>query len=393
MARIEKKRATFWKGLNAPGSHAHFSKMPFDAEGIIELVDLLLHQALSLRASDVHFVNEESEPRVLYRVDGVLMQAHQLEKQLWPQICNRLKVMANMDIAQKRKPQDGSFHMDYEGLRVDCRLSCHPIRSGESLVLRFLPQEREGLTLENLGFSEEKILLLTQIAEAPEGLVLVVGPTGSGKTTTLYSLLSYLNHPGVNIMTLEDPIEYSLDHIRQTQVSETLTFAQGIRSLLRQDPDIILVGEIRDPETALMAMQASLTGHKIFTTLHTSDVFQALHRLEDLGVSREKFSHIASAIISQRLLRQLCNVCKIPTSSDSKTFEPIGCSQCSFTGYHGRFPIAQILLMTPDMRKSMGMGDITANTQTLWEEGMKRVNEGRTSLKELKRVIPESMSN
>ena len=363
-------------------------------KNITALVDAWLMEALAARASDAHFVPEEDMLKVQFRIDGVLNMVHRLEKNLWPQICNRIKVMGDMDIAQTRKPQDGRFHLEWEGSRVDCRLSSHPIRLGESLVVRFLPQDRQGLTLETLGFSPGQIEQLKRLAQMPEGLLLVVGPTGSGKTTTLYALLSHVNHAGVNIMTLEDPIEYHLDHIRQTQVGETLTFGQGIRSMLRQDPDVMLIGEVRDGETALMAIQAALTGHKIFTTLHTSDAAQAIYRLEDLGVSREKLTYTTSAIISQRLLRQLCTFCKEPDSAAQEaTFQAVGCERCQGSGYHGRFPIAQILEMTPSLRQAIverrpieGAG---FPEQTLWEAGLVHVRAGKTSLEELKRVVCE----
>ncbi len=358
---------------------------------VTALVESWLTDALVARASDAHFVPEEEVLKIQFRIDGVLSTIHCLDKELWPQICNRIKVMGNMDIAQTRKPQDGRFHVEWEGVRVDCRLSSHPIRSGESLVVRFLPQDRQGLTLETLGFSEEQIGQLKRLAHMPEGLLLVVGPTGSGKTTTLYALLSHVNHAGVNIMTLEDPIEYHLPHIRQTQVGETLTFGQGIRSMLRQDPDIMLIGEVRDGETALMAIQAALTGHKIFTTLHTSDAAQAIYRLEDLGVSREKLTYTASAIISQRLLRQLCPACKEPSQASLEpTYRAVGCAACHGSGYQGRFPIAQVFEMTPALRQAiLERKPIEAPEQTLWEAGLVHVRAGKTSLEELKRVVCE----
>lgn len=375
-----------------------------DASLVGELVEQVLQDAIDKRASDIHFAPEDVSVRILYRVDGVLQHAQTFHKKIWPLINNKIKVMANLDIAETRLPQDGRFRKVSGSAVVDCRIASHPTQCGENIVIRLLFQDREGLSLSALDMTEAVLSQLKAIADIPEGLVLVTGPTGSGKTTTLYALLDYLNKPGVHIMTLEDPIEYRLPHVRQTQVREGFGFAEGVRSMLRQDPDIMLIGEIRDAETAQMALQAALTGHKVFATLHTVDAIGAIQRLEDLGVTREWICGSVRAIISQRLLRKLCRSCcaeqdgggQIQRVADS----PIACRECSGTGYQGRFPVTEIMGMTPalearimekasptelkkEMRRQEGL--------SLWQAGMAGVTLGKTTLSELKRLITEEV--
>jgi type II secretory ATPase GspE/PulE/Tfp pilus assembly ATPase PilB-like protein len=369
------------------------------------LVDLLLEEALDDNASDIHFIPEETCVIIRMRTDGVLRQAHTFHKAYWPHLCNRLKVLGNLDISESRTSQDGRFLIEHRGHKVDCRLSVHPILSGESLVIRFLPQGKQGPQLCQLSLPDAQVDLLKELALAPEGLIIIAGPTGSGKTTTLYALLNFLNKPDVNIMTLEDPVEYQLPHIRQTQVSDGFNFAAGVRSILRQDPDILLLGEIRDPETAQMALHAALTGHKILTTVHTMDVPRTIFRLQELGLQREPLCYATLAIISQRLLRKLCPSCKKESKSplfDNPIFEKVGCKNCNQTGYKGRFPIAEIGVMTPQLREaflSIGhqhdwasrLADLGASN-TLWEQAMSYVKNGHTSLSELKRVLGQKWS-
>jgi type IV pilus assembly protein PilB len=372
---------------------------------VTHLVDLLLEEALDENASDIHFIPEETSVIIRLRTDGVLRQAHTFHKAYWPHLCNRLKVLGNLDISENRTSQDGRFLMEHRSHKVDCRLSVHPILSGESLVIRFLPQGKEGPQLEHLSLPQEQVDLLKELALTPEGLIIITGPTGSGKTTTLYALLNFLNKPDVNIMTLEDPVEYQLAHIRQTQVSDGFNFAAGIRSILRQDPDILLLGEIRDPETAQMALHAALTGHKILTTVHTMDVPRTIFRLQALGLQREPLCYATLAIISQRLLRKLCPACKREVQNplfEGPIFEKAGCKICNHTGYKGRFPIAEIVVMTSQLREaflSIGdqkdlasrLADVGASN-TLWEQGMCYVKNGHTSLSELKRVLGQKWS-
>ncbi|MBN9564902.1 MAG: type II/IV secretion system protein [Alphaproteobacteria bacterium] len=365
-----------------------------------QLIDLLLEEAVDQNASDIHFIPEDTCVIVRLRTDGVLRQAHTFHKTYWPHLCNRLKVLGNLDISETRTSQDGRFLIEHRGHKIDCRLSSHPTLSGESLVIRFLSQGKEGPQLEQLSLPQEQIALLKELALAPEGLIIIAGPTGSGKTTTLYALLNFLNKPDVNIMTLEDPVEYRLAHIRQTQISDGFNFAAGIRSILRQDPDILLLGEIRDPETAQMALHAALTGHKILTTVHTMDVPRTIFRLQELGLQREPICYATLAIISQRLLRRLCPSCKKETQDaffKEPVYEKSGCQACNHTGYKGRFPIAEIVIMTPQLREaflSIGqqqdLSSLLANfgaSTSLWEQGISYVKKGHTSMAELKRVL------
>ena len=282
------------------------------SQPVTRLVNALLTDAVKSGASDIHFEPEEGFLRFRYRIDGVLRQIRSLHKSYWSAIAVRVKVMAGMDIAEVRAPQDGRISLTFSGRQIDFRVSTLPTVHGENIVLRILDRQKGIVSLAQLGISEDAMESLRLMVARPEGIMLVTGPTGSGKTTTLYSILNYLNTESVNIMTLEDPVEYPTNLIRQTSISETtrLDFANGIRSLMRQDPDIILVGEIRDEDTASMALRAAMTGHQVFSTLHTNSAIGAIPRLLDIGVKPDILSGNLIGIIAQRLVRKLCKKCR-----------------------------------------------------------------------------------
>ena len=284
------------------------------SQPVVRLVNALLSDAVKRSASDIHFEPEEGFLRFRYRIDGVLRQIRSLHKNYWSAIAVRLKVMAGLDIAETRAPQDGRISLSLSGRPVDFRVSTLPTVYGENIVLRVLDRQKGIVPLDKLDLQDDEITLLKLMVARPEGIILVTGPTGSGKTTTLYSILSYLNTESVNIMTLEDPVEYPMTMIRQTSANETsrLDFASGIRSMMRQDPDIILVGEIRDDDTATMALRAAMTGHQVFSTLHTNSALGAIPRLLDIGVKPDILAGNIIGVIAQRLVRKLCEKCKEP---------------------------------------------------------------------------------
>lgn len=310
----------------------------------VRLLDAFILEAVRRNVSDIHFEPEPSFVRVRYRIDGLLKPEVTFHADLWPSLCVRIKILANMNIAETRAPQDGRFSFSLEGREVDFRVSSHPTIHGENIVIRILDKTYSLKPLDTLGFPLKMVTHIKKCLQKPEGLVIMTGPTGSGKTTTLYSLLSHISSPAVNIMTLEQPIEYELPFIRQTEVREDngLTFAEGVRSILRQDPDIIFIGEIRDKETAQMALQAALTGHQVYTTLHTNTALGALQRLEDLGISLSLLGGNLICLLSQRLVRRLCTHCKIPSDSGS-FFKAIGCVHCEGSGYKGRLPLGELV--------------------------------------------------
>ena len=282
------------------------------SQPVVRLVNALLSDAVKRGASDIHFEPEQGFLRFRYRIDGVLRQVRSLHKNYWSALAVRVKVMAGLDIAESRLPQDGRISLSMSGRQVDFRVSTLPTLHGENIVLRVLDRQKGIVALDQLGLGEADLAALKGMVERPEGLILVTGPTGSGKTTTLYSILQYLNSESVNIMTLEDPVEYPTSMIRQTSANAAarLGFADGIRSILRQDPDIILVGEIRDEDTAAMAVRAAMTGHQVFTTLHSNSAVGAIPRLLDIGVRPEILAGNIIGAIAQRLVRKLCNECK-----------------------------------------------------------------------------------
>lgn len=325
----------------------------------VRLVDALLIDAIKLGASDIHFEPEGSFIRLRYRIDGALQQIRSFHRDYWPAIAVRIKIISGMNIAETRHPQDGRITYNVLGREVDFRVASHPCIYGENIVLRILDKKKALLPMEALGFSDEKVSLLKKLLKRPEGIIIVTGPTGSGKTTTLYSVLNYINSIDVNIMTLEDPVEYQLSMIRQANIraASGMDFAEGIKSCMRQDPDIIFIGEIRDHETATMALRASMTGHQVYSTLHTNDALGIIPRLVDIGLKPTLIAGAIICAIAQRLARKLCVKCaeeKPATAEECKilgvdaTNPPTikhhkGCEACGYTGYKGRVAISEIL--------------------------------------------------
>ncbi len=379
---------------------------------VVRLVGALLMDAVKRGASDIHFEPEYAFLRIRYRIDGVLHQVRSLHKSYWGGVVVRLKVLSGMDIAETRAPQDGRLSMNLCGRPIDFRVSSHPTINGENIVLRVLDREKSIIPMERMGLRPSTLEELRIMMTRPEGIVIVTGPTGSGKTTTLYSLLSYRNTEAVNIMTLEDPVEYPVSMMRQTSVAEVnkVDFANGIRSIMRQDPDIILVGEVRDEDTATMAFRAAMTGHQVFTTLHTNSALGVFPRLSDIGILPDIMAGNIIGVVAQRLVRVLCPHCKEPhelddvqrkilrlkTSDKPKIFKPKGCKQCNQTGYRGRMAIIELLRIDSEMdslisrrahldelqKMAMDKGFVT-----LAEDGVRRIMEGYTSLAEVMRVI------
>jgi type II secretory ATPase GspE/PulE/Tfp pilus assembly ATPase PilB-like protein len=383
------------------------------SQPLVRLVDAILADAVKRDVSDIHFEPEDGFLRLRYRIDGVLRQIRSLHKDYWSAIVVRLKVMSGMNIAETRIPQDGRLSLQVQGHRVDFRVSAHPTTHGENIVLRVLDRAKGIVPLEQLGVHEATLSVLTLMMARPEGILLVTGPTGSGKTTTLYSMLNYVKSEQVNIMTLEDPVEYPVDLIRQTSVNEVarMDFASGIRSMMRQDPDIILVGEIRDNDTAEMAFRAAMTGHQVLSTLHTNSAIGAIPRLLDIGVLPDIMTGNIIGIISQRLVRLLCEHCKTPTKAgdverkllgvdylnDNVTiYEAVGCPHCGNIGYKGRIAIVEALRINSELdeliAKRATLGELKAcaksiGYKTLADDAVLRVIEGHTSLEEVSRVI------
>ena len=336
----------------------------------VRLVDALLVDSIKMGASDIHFEPEGQFVRLRYRIDGDLVQVRSFHLSYWPAITVRIKIMSDMNIAETRMPQDGRISFQVMGREVDFRVATQPTVHGENIVMRLLDKTKSLVPLENLGFADHNINLLKKLLKRPEGIFIVTGPTGSGKTTTLYSILSYINSIDVNIMTLEDPVEYQLPLIRQTNIREgTLDFGTGIKSLMRQDPDIIFLGEVRDEETALMAVRAALTGHQVFTTLHTNDAMGAVPRLGDIGVPAHLLAGSLICTLAQRLARKLCENCKQSRLADPEEtrilgfsvddpptiYDPVGCKKCNNTGHKGRIAIIEIL------RVDEGLNNLIAN--------------------------------
>lgn len=365
---------------------------------VIKLVNLLIMQAVKDRASDIHIEPEEYRVRIRYRVDGILHEVQDLPKHLQNILASRIKVMARMDIAETRNPQDGRIQLKMENKNLDLRVSSFPTMHGENIVVRILDKSAVLLGLEDLGFGAQDLKEFQKIIHKPNGIILVTGPTGSGKTTTLYAALSTINSAEKNIITIEDPVEYEIPLIRQTQVNPKagLTFANGLRSILRQDPDIIMVGEIRDRETAEIAIQASLTGHLVFSTLHTNDAASALTRILDMGIEPFLIASSVAGILAQRLVRLICPSCK---EKYHDFYRGKGCNKCKNTGYIGRIAIFELLLMSEEI-KNMVTGKISANEikkkaissgmRILYDDGMAKVKDGITTIEELLRVTEQA---
>jgi general secretion pathway protein E/type IV pilus assembly protein PilB len=379
---------------------------------VVRLVDAIFTDAVHQGASDLHFEPEELFLRIRYRIDGKLIQARSIHKDYWSAIAVRIKIMSGMNIAETRKTQDGRINSEILGRPIDFRVSAQPTINGENIVLRILDEKHSIVPLENLGFSDRAIKIIKKATKRPEGVIILTGPTGSGKTTTLYSILNYINSMDKNIMTLEDPVEYHIPLIRQSniKVDSGMTFAAGIRSILRQDPDVILVGEVRDKETAVTAVQAAMTGHQVYSSLHTNDAIGAIPRLLDMGVPPYLLVGNLICIVAQRLCRSLCVDCKIKkpiTQFEKKIlgeehkditelYGPKGCKKCGSTGYKGRIVISEALPFDPDLddlissdasRKEMLSHCRTKGFVTLDEDGIEKIVDGKIDVKELMRVV------
>jgi type IV pilus assembly protein PilB len=386
---------------------------------LVRLVNALIYQAAEDGASDVHVEPQDDCLLVRFRVDGVLQEVQRIPKRLSNGVTTRLKVLAKLDIAERRKPQDGriSLNAAAAGRLLDIRVATLPTVEGESVVMRLLDKSKRAPTLEELGMSEEMRNLLREMINKPTGAVFVTGPTGSGKTTTLYAALTELNRPGIKIITVEDPVEYRLSGVNQVQINQRagLTFATALRSILRSDPDVVMVGEIRDGETAKISIEAALTGHLVLSTLHTNDAPSTLTRLNEMGVEPFLTGSAVSAVLAQRLARKLCpNCCElyspsvdellsarvspdIAASQDGVGFyRKRGCPRCNQTGYRGRIGVYQLLTMTEELeslastkaaRDEIERSAIRAGMRTLWDDGLAKVAAGLTSLEELARVV------
>ena len=383
------------------------------SQPVVRLIDALLGDAVRRDASDIHFEPEGSFLRIRYRIDGLLRQIRALHKSYWPAMAVRIKVMANLNIAETRAPQDGRISLNISGRAVDFRVAAQPTIHGENIVLRILDRQKGIVALDDLGLSEHQLDILKLMIARPEGIILVTGPTGSGKTTTLYSILNHISHEGINIMTLEDPVEYPMAMIRQTSVADAskLDFANGVRSMMRQDPDVILVGEIRDSDTAEMAFRAAMTGHQVYTTLHTNSAIGVIPRLLDIGILPDIMAGNIIGVVAQRLVRRLCPHCREPYVADTietrligisterpehTLYRAVGCDRCDYQGYRGRLAVMELMRMDADLDELIARRATfreirnaarAKGFRALAEDGMRRVVEGVTSLDEIGRVI------
>lgn len=381
-----------------------------DDAPVIRLLNAVLTQAIKQMASDIHFETFESDILVRFRIDGSLREVLRPPRVLAPLLISRLKIMAKLDIAEKRLPQDGRIALRIAGRAVDVRVSTIPTHYGERVVLRLLDKQSTSLDLVSLGMSQQTLDVVNGLITKPHGIILVTGPTGSGKTTSLYAVLTALNDVSRNILTVEDPIEYYLQGIGQTQVNTkvNMTFARGLRAILRQDPDVVMVGEIRDVETAEMAVQASLTGHLVLSTLHTNSAIGAVTRLRDMGVESFLVSSTLIGVAAQRLVRVLCNHCKQPVDATTaqlldmgvetqqavKIYEPRGCSECAHSGFSGRTGIYEMIaiddklgaLIHEDASEAKMEAYARQHYPSMRQDGWRRVLEGETSFEEVMRV-------
>ena len=386
-------------------SEAEASQRP-----VVRLVDLIISEGILQRSSDIHIEPEEGGVAVRYRIDGVLRQVMKIPRQAGLPLISRIKIMSELDIADRLRPQDGRARVAVNGQPIDLRVSTLPASLGEKVVIRILDSRATVKSLESLGLNANETDGIKRLLENHEGIILVTGPTGSGKTTTLYSCINQIKSEGVNIVTVEDPVEYRMQGIVQVQVQEKagLTFASALRSILRQDPNVVLVGEIRDRETAQIAVQASLTGHLVLSTLHTNDAANAVTRLVDIGVEAYKIAAALRGVLAQRLMRKLCPTCKevwmeAPADRVKKwipkgtpLYRAAGCPDCAMTGYRGRFSIVEVLTVTPEMERRIASGETAdhiasaarrAGMKGLWESGLEHVLRGESTLDELTRVV------
>ena len=378
---------------------------------IIEAVNLLFNEAIKMGASDIHIEPREKDLRIRFRVDGVLQQYYTIPKSSVAPMISRIKILADMDIAESRVPQDGRFSHEIGGRKVDVRASTFPAAQGEKVVLRILDETRGRIELHKLGFSDETLKLWREIIRYPNGIILVAGPTGSGKTTTLYATINLVNTVEVNIMTIEDPIEYQLENINQAQVNARagLTFSTALRSMLRQDPDILMVGEMRDVETIEIAVRAALTGHLVFSTIHTNDAASTFIRLRDMGLDPFLISSSVRAVLAQRLIRLLCPRCKMEIETTDavlksiggdkefagKLYKATGCAHCKNSGYHGRAGVYELLIPTDEIADMINKHATAAEIKNLAEKNgmvslttaaLTLVYKGQTSVEEMVRI-------
>src|SRR6059058_3263641 len=404
-AALEHLKDTAPDEIAIAASEAEASQRP-----VVRLVDLIISEGILARSSDIHIEPEEGGVAVRYRIDGVLRQVMKIPRQAGLPLISRIKIMSSLDIADRLRPQDGRARVAVNGQPIDLRVSTLPAALGEKVVIRILDSRATVKSLDSLGLNSNETEGIKRLLENHEGILLVTGPTGSGKTTTLYSCINQIKSEGVNIVTVEDPVEYRMQGIVQVQVQEKagLTFASALRSILRQDPNVVLVGEIRDRETAQIAVQASLTGHLVLSTLHTNDAANAVTRLVDIGVEAYKIAAALRGVVAQRLMRKLCPTCKevwmeapperlrrwIPQGTP--LYRAAGCPDCAMTGYRGRFSILEILTMTPELERLIAAGEAAdriadaarrGGMKSLWDSGLAHVARGESTLEELTRVV------
>ena len=389
--------------ITIAASEAEASQRP-----VVRLVDLIISEGILARSSDIHIEPEEGGVAVRYRIDGVLRQVMKIPRQAGLPLISRIKIMSQLDIADRLRPQDGRARVAVNGQPIDLRVSTLPAALGEKVVIRILDSRATVKSLESLGFNANETDGIKRLLENHEGIILVTGPTGSGKTTTLYSCINQIKSEGVNIVTVEDPVEYRMQGIVQVQEKAGLTFASALRSILRQDPNVVLIGEIRDRETAQIAVQASLTGHLVLSTLHTNDAANAVTRLVDIGVEAYKIAAALRGVLAQRLMRKLCPTCKevwMETPADrlkpwvpkgTPLYRAAGCPDCAMTGYRGRFSIVEVLTVSAEVERRIAAGETAehiagaarrSGMKGLWDSGLAHVLRGESTLDELTRVV------
>jgi type II secretory ATPase GspE/PulE/Tfp pilus assembly ATPase PilB-like protein len=400
------------QGTNGEGKTLHDIEVMANEPTVVNLVNLIISTALHERTSDIHLVPFENSLQLRYRIDGLLHEKPPPPKQLHAALVSRIKIMADMNIAERFMPQDGHIQIHHRGARVDIRVGTMPTIYGESLVMRLLEKSNRVQTVEELGLGKERAEFLSRLVGKPHGLFLTTGPTGSGKTTTLYSIIQSIYTPELKILTIEDPVEYELPGVAQIPVRPTrnFTFATGLRAILRQDPDVVMVGEIRDSETAEIAIRAALTGHQVFSTLHTNDSTGAVTRLIDMGVEAFLISSSLEGVLAQRLVRRICNECRKEIMPDSSLINQItalsgraltgpyyrgtGCDECRGTGYRGRIGIFELLPITNELRalilERRANAELKAAAQrdmiTMHQDALQKVAAGVTTLDEILRV-------